>query len=337
MNIARSTITFILAGLLLLPTSVAQQPDARQHLEQLIADSSLDRAGMPSWHLHMSFDLFDLKGKQQESGTIEEWRVSTGGYRLVITSPSYNLTLPTTSGQSAIHNREAFLVQTLLDQVVHPIPNYGDYDGLAVSESTQKFNKLEISCLNVSLAATHMDKQTPGFCIQPGLDILRIHLDSGDMMATRNQMVRFGTATTALDNSIGYAGRIAIKGHVDVLEAYHPDATPLPLEMASPDSQLAAIAVMAEHIKAGAKTEKRAQPVYPEMAKASHISGTVVLCAHISKEGKIASLDVVASPDPSLSQAATDAVRQWTYNPFLRNGAPTEVDSIITVNFNLNP
>ncbi len=275
MVIARTTITFILAGLLLLPASVAQQPDARQHLEQLIADSSLDRAGMPSWHLHMSFDLFDLKGKLQESGTIEEWWVSTGGYRLVITSPSYNQTLPAPSGQSAIYNRDAFLVHALLDQVVHPIPNYGDYDGLAVSESTQKFNKLEFSCLSVSVAALHLGRQTPGFCTEPGLDILRLHLDSGDMMATRNQMVRFGTATAALDNSIGYAGRLAIKGHVDILEAYHPDATPLPLETTAQDSQqLAGIALMAEHLKAGLKTEKRAQPVYPEIAKANHISGT---------------------------------------------------------------
>jgi protein TonB len=34
--------------------------------------------------------------------------------------------------------------------------------------------------------------------------------------------------------------------------------------------------------------------------------------------------------------SATDAVRQWRYKPYLLNGDPTEVDTTITVNFNLN-
>ena len=35
------------------------------------------------------------------------------------------------------------------------------------------------------------------------------------------------------------------------------------------------------------------------------------------------------------SGAAWDAVKQWTYRPYLLNGEPTEVDTTITVNFNL--
>jgi protein TonB len=31
-----------------------------------------------------------------------------------------------------------------------------------------------------------------------------------------------------------------------------------------------------------------------------------------------------------------NAVRQWTYKPYLLNGEPTDVDTMVTVNFNLN-
>jgi protein TonB len=31
-----------------------------------------------------------------------------------------------------------------------------------------------------------------------------------------------------------------------------------------------------------------------------------------------------------------EAVRRWTYKPYLLNGDPVEVDTTITVNFNLN-
>jgi TonB family protein len=78
-----------------------------------------------------------------------------------------------------------------------------------------------------------------------------------------------------------------------------------------------------------------APPVYPAIAKAAHVTGSVVLHAIISKEGTVERLEAISGPD-MLKQAAIDAVRQWTYKPYLLNGEPTEVDTTITVNFNLN-
>jgi len=79
----------------------------------------------------------------------------------------------------------------------------------------------------------------------------------------------------------------------------------------------------------------KTQPVYPPIAKAAHVGGTVVLHAIIAKDGTIQSLSAISGPD-MLKGAALDAVRQWRYKPYLLNGDPTEVDTTITVNFNLN-
>jgi protein TonB len=76
-------------------------------------------------------------------------------------------------------------------------------------------------------------------------------------------------------------------------------------------------------------------PVYPPIAKAAHVGGSVVLHAIISKGGTIENLTAVSGP-AMLQGAAIDAVRQWRYKPYLLNGDPTEVDTTITVNFNLN-
>ena len=76
-------------------------------------------------------------------------------------------------------------------------------------------------------------------------------------------------------------------------------------------------------------------PVYPDDARAAHISGTVVLHAIIGKDGVIEKLVVVSGPK-ELQRAALDAVRQWVYKPYLLNGNPTEVDTTIKVNFSLN-
>jgi len=79
----------------------------------------------------------------------------------------------------------------------------------------------------------------------------------------------------------------------------------------------------------------KVQPVYPPEAKAAGIGGTVVMHAIISKEGIITRLTVISGPQ-LLQDAAVDAVKNWTYRPYLLNGVPTEVDTTITVNFVLN-
>jgi len=79
----------------------------------------------------------------------------------------------------------------------------------------------------------------------------------------------------------------------------------------------------------------KTQPVYPPIARAAHQGGTVVLHAIISKSGSIEQLNVVSGP-AMLQGAAMDAVKTWRYKPYLLNGEPTEVDTTIMVNFNLN-
>jgi protein TonB len=75
-------------------------------------------------------------------------------------------------------------------------------------------------------------------------------------------------------------------------------------------------------------------PPYPGLAKVARIQGTVVLHAIISKQGNVENLSVL-SGHPMLVQAALDAVKQWKYKPYYLNGEPVEVETTVTVNFNL--
>ena len=76
-------------------------------------------------------------------------------------------------------------------------------------------------------------------------------------------------------------------------------------------------------------------PEYPESARAKGIEGLVTLEATISTDGVPTDIKIVTSPDESLSQAATDAVKQWRYQPTLLNGEPVEVVTMIAVDFRL--
>jgi protein TonB len=79
---------------------------------------------------------------------------------------------------------------------------------------------------------------------------------------------------------------------------------------------------------------QKTQPVYPPIAKAARVQGTVVLQATISKEGTITNLKVMSGP-AMLAPAALDAVRTWRYRPYLLNNEPVEVDTTINVIFTL--
>jgi protein TonB len=79
---------------------------------------------------------------------------------------------------------------------------------------------------------------------------------------------------------------------------------------------------------------QKTQPVYPPIAKAARVSGTVVLQATISKTGTIENLRVISGP-AMLQQAALDAVKTWRYRPYLLNNEPVEVETTVNVIFSL--
>jgi protein TonB len=76
------------------------------------------------------------------------------------------------------------------------------------------------------------------------------------------------------------------------------------------------------------------RPIYPTIAKAAHVEGTVIVAAIISRTGTIESLHVVSGP-PMLQRAAIDAIQAARYRPYHLNGMPTEVQTTITVNFRM--
>ncbi|SPE23848.1 putative TonB family protein [Acidobacteriia bacterium SbA2] len=78
------------------------------------------------------------------------------------------------------------------------------------------------------------------------------------------------------------------------------------------------------------------KPEYPEALEKQGIEGAVILRAVIGTSGQILSLSPFSDPDPALTKAAMDAVRQWRYTPTLLNGEPVEVVTTITVGFRLD-
>jgi periplasmic protein TonB len=76
------------------------------------------------------------------------------------------------------------------------------------------------------------------------------------------------------------------------------------------------------------------RPVYPAIARAAGVQGTVVVEAVISRAGRIESLRVVSGPE-MLRRAALDAIQEARYRPYRLNGEAVDVQTTITVNFRM--
>jgi protein TonB len=79
----------------------------------------------------------------------------------------------------------------------------------------------------------------------------------------------------------------------------------------------------------------RVEPLYPKIALAARITGVVQLKAIIGKDGNIRELQALSGP-PLLVPSAIDAVKQWHYRPYLLNGEAVEVETNVTVTFQLS-
>jgi TonB family protein len=77
------------------------------------------------------------------------------------------------------------------------------------------------------------------------------------------------------------------------------------------------------------------EPVYPPIARAARVQGTVEITVVIDLAGKVHSEKALSGP-AMLRQAALDAIQKWTFKPFHLHGAPVAVSALLTLPFQID-
>jgi len=75
-------------------------------------------------------------------------------------------------------------------------------------------------------------------------------------------------------------------------------------------------------------------PIYPPIAKAAHIQGSVLLHVAVNENGAVTKVEAIGGT-PMLKSAAIEAVKNWTYKPFEKDGKPVAVQVVVSVPFSL--
>ena len=76
-------------------------------------------------------------------------------------------------------------------------------------------------------------------------------------------------------------------------------------------------------------------PQYPVFARLAHVEGQVVLQTIVARNGSVVATHVLQGHH-LLRSAAQHAVRRWRYRPFLVDGRPAKVQTIVFVDFRLH-
>jgi len=79
---------------------------------------------------------------------------------------------------------------------------------------------------------------------------------------------------------------------------------------------------------------KQTQPIYPPAARSMRSSGVVTVTVTIDEEGKVAQIESTSGPS-LLQGAAKDAIKNWRFRPFMRDGQPVKATGFVSFNFSL--
>lgn len=303
-------------------TPADPEPDHWDHIAKL---NSLTAEGNTPFYLKIEFQVFDLQGKPGETGTAEVWWGPHRRYQ-IIASPSWNEASAPEQPERP-QTRQSYLINVLMDQIMHPMQNARISPASKIVEEGRKLGSITLRCLSTDPATPA--SSTTSFCVEPGNDELRVSLQNTGVVL-RNKMARFHETDVALDLTVSYGVSKAITGKIVALTAIPADD-----EHIKPLTEPATSVSHHREVIAGKKIGGKT-PEYPYIARQNHATGAVLIGATISKEGNLTSPFVIASPDPSLADAALNAVRTWKYQPYLLNGEPAEVDTTVVVNFNLS-
>jgi TonB family protein len=331
---------YLFAGALLLSFGRLHAEDSAAisaRLQSADASNTLDDATLRPWHLKVSFQLFDAKGKPTEQGTLEEWWAGQDKDKRIFTSPSYTATeiqtkdgLYRTTGVGAVPE----MLDIVRQQVVHPMPSKDDKAGAKPELRRQSFGKVQLDCIILSLpikdGASAPLGLFPTYCLDHDKDTLRASFNFGSLVIMRNSLGVFQSRTVAIAITAMMNNVTVLSSHVEKLEGMAPTGADF-----LPGTGLKKIqnTVHISSEEARGALLNDVEPRYPAGASARHATGTVGMHALIGSDGHIYKLRLISVPDPELAIAALAAVRQWTFKPFLLNGEPVAIDTKIEMNF----
>ena len=303
-----------------------------------------DGTSMKPWHLKGTYQLYDEAGNPTQKGTYEYWWESAKVHR-----SSWSRTDATRTEWHTIDEKmfyratgdRLFYFEHELEQLLFsPVPDLARLDPAAfeLKKDQLEIGKIKLPCAEIK-ARMRSNGTTPilpgvpagSFCFDPLLPLIRIEHLFNSVYVEFNKLTKLQDRVLAREIDISDGRHKLLVFDVDEAEEIpHDNAALIP----PADATVAAAQGKSSSLSQGVLA-KKVPPVYPLAAKASRISGVVILDTVVGTDGRVRDIRVLETPSPLLTSASRDAVAQWQYAPFVVDGKPQEVNTIIDFIFSI--
>jgi TonB family protein len=288
------------------------------------------------WHLKATFSLIDATGSVTDQGTFEEFWAGPRKYKIAYESKAFTQTEYVTE-KGIFRSGSKGVPPEAVTQAVSEFMNPVQLDEQWIEHAKLELQKKDqggtillcVSEKGYAVPKPPISLYGQTWCFTADSPALRISMHAGEISQfVHNNIGQFQDRYVPRDLLGAQGTRLALKAHLETVEALKPtdeaefnpppDATPAPVRV-----NISSGVAQALHLQ-------QPDPEYPPIAKAAHVTGTVVLQAVIGADGHVLSLHVLSGP-AMLFQAAQDSVKKWTYKPYLLNNEPAEVSTTINV------
>lgn len=327
--------------LLALPCAVFHASTAQELLDKALADYKLQTDGTRPWYLVAEIQLYDETGKPTDSGTVERYFISPQKIKTTYTFPNFKKTVLDLQERWQEGSRDSvpFYVEQLLQYALTPKPDTFLTNGTTPVLYKKKMGAIQVSCVmfarQLKTFGITPEGLFPTYCIDDAAQKLRAFGSMGGTFIVYNQLGSFLGSTIPTKLSFVDNGKLAASFTVKQLTTFDPqkdESLFTPSANAEKNSGLPT--KVGGGVMAG-KILKKVQPVYPVSSRQAHEEGTVVLHAIIDETGHIRQLHLISTPSADLAYSAAEAVRHWTYSPYLFDGVAVQVETTITVNYHI--
>lgn len=233
-----------------------------------------------------------------------------------------------------------FAEHGLRDQFLSAVPAADTFAHTTFRKEEVKFGTAQAPCAMLLPKGLRMDFDPvepglfPTYCFDPTAPVLVARLAWGAPTIGYGRFVLFHGHPLAGSVTEYESGKKILSAKLEGINDISVDDPALTAPPEATDKPGLQNVGVASGVMAG-KRLVGSNPVYPQQAKENRTSGTVVLSALIGMDGRIHNLHLVSAPALSLAVAAIQAVQAWTYQPYLLNGHPVEVETQINVVFQL--
>jgi TonB family protein len=314
--------------------------DPRERMVLAAHANNLTAGDIKPWRLEADFAEIGADGKPGNPGTFEEFWAGTAKFKRILTSPEFTIVeYGTPQGVVRVGGagRDDWQLTELHNAFAEPLPQPSEIDAMEVQLRSARLGDEPLDCIDLKPKPTAFTAPlfpTQAYCFDAGRTFLRARAVVHGANSTAAGPITFQDRLVPGDVAIARGAQLALRAHIRSLDLI-PDAgdalftPPHSAETVSGAEQVELPNGTAENY-----ISQRLAPVYPPIAKAARVQGTVVLQVLIGKDGSVQQIGVLSGP-PLLQQAAIDAVRQWVYKPYRVKGKAVLVETTVNVIFTL--